>query len=163
MILASHFAESSADYWVYNLGNSQLKRTLFVSAVLLSLFGFSNVFPMQIWDSCLTKNHLSSKFKHCHSLVHSAAVFLSSGYIFPFEFRGGKISKKGIKNDAAQSSFGKLYVVRKICWFIELHVRLYKYFEPHCEYDWPIVQSRPQCNQILFCAVANWNIVCSGM
>ena len=100
MILASHFAESSADYWVYNLGNSQLKRTLFVSAVLLSLFGFSNVFPMQIWDSCLTKNHLSSKFKHCHSLVHSAAVFLSSCLLvifFHLNLEAGKLVKKESK------------------------------------------------------------------
>jgi hypothetical protein len=47
--------------WVYHLQKSQLKRTLFVSAVLLRVFGSSNVFLMQIWDSFLTKNHLSCK------------------------------------------------------------------------------------------------------
>ena len=40
--------------WIYHLQKSQLKKSAF-------MFGFSNVFPMQIWNSFLNKNHLSWK------------------------------------------------------------------------------------------------------
>ena len=62
-------------HWVYHFQKSQLKRTIFVSAVLLSLFGSSNVFPMQIWDSFPTKNHLGSK--QSQTLPFFGATFLN--------------------------------------------------------------------------------------
>ena len=83
-------------HWVYHFQKSQLKRTIFVSAVLLSLFGSSNVFPMQIWDSFLT-SHLSSK--ESQTLPFFGALWWI--YLFQqlFElFRWESITSSWVKN-----------------------------------------------------------------
>ena len=57
----------------YHLQKSQLKRSLFISEVSLSLATFLS---FQIWCSFLTKNHLSSKERQCLTVKHCLSFIL---------------------------------------------------------------------------------------
>ena len=98
--------------WVYHLQKSQLKMTLFVAAVLLRVFGSSNIFPMQIWDSFLTRNHLSCK--HSQTLPFFGAIWWIYLFqqLFEFFWRESftfKMGKKYIRMAAIVNRFRYIF------------------------------------------------------
>ena len=113
--------------WVYHLQRSQLKRTLFVSAVLLTVFGSSNVFPMQIWDSFLNKNHLSCKQSQTLPFFGALWLIYLFQQLFEFFWRESITFKLGKKYISMAAIVNRFYIL--ICCIIIVHTFVGEYLQ----------------------------------